>query len=156
MPEPVRFTCSASLPQSPDEIGDGILDLARWSEFKGWGPIPGIRSAEFVKRTQGVVGTVIATVNTDGSRHREEILEWDLPRRITLRLFDFPRPLRFMAREFRETWLFTPGEKTHVSRAFELHPRNALTRPALLVVRSLLRRAIRAQLAQLASSQTPS
>lgn len=96
------------------------------------------------------MGTVIECVNTDGSTHVEEIEEWDPPRRLVLRLRGFSRPLSFIAREFVETWEFSPGRPTPVSRRFELWPRSVLMRPVLWVLSLLLRRAIRAQLDQLA------
>jgi hypothetical protein len=45
--KPITFTCEATLPQKPEEIASQILDLSRWPEFNGYGPLPGIREAEF-------------------------------------------------------------------------------------------------------------
>ena len=60
-------------------------------------------------------------------------------------------PLRFFAQEFRETWTFEGDGPSHVTRHFELESRSLLTKPALYLIRVLLKRAIRAQLDQLAS-----
>ena len=53
---PVTFSCTASLPLALEEIANQILDLANWTSFTGYGPLPGIKAAEFEARPPGVVG----------------------------------------------------------------------------------------------------
>jgi polyketide cyclase/dehydrase/lipid transport protein len=148
MTRPVCFTCRAVIDQTPDEIAAAILDLEQWPLFTGYGPLPGIRSAEFIARPPGVVGTRVAVTNTDGSTHVEEILEWDLPHTIRLSLGEFSRPLCFFADHFIETFEFETGDdpagrqRTRLTRSFELHPRRFWARPILVLIRPLLRRAI--------------
>jgi len=36
------------------EIASGILDVEQWATFRGWGPLPGIKIAEFEVRTEEV------------------------------------------------------------------------------------------------------
>lgn len=141
---PVRTTCSATLVVTPGAIASTLLDLDQWPSFTGYGPLPGIRSARFLARTPGVVGSRIAVVNTDGSTHTEEILEWDPERAIRLRLGGFSRPLRWFADHFDEAWAIEPHADgtTTVVRTFELHPRGWWGVPVLWVVRPLLRRAV--------------
>ncbi len=149
---PVRFQVRATLPQSPQQIADAILDLDQWPAFKGWGPMPGIRSATFERRTDNIVGTRISVTNTDNSTHTEELTIWDPPRTLALRLDGFPSPLSRLATHFDETWRFGPvgtGEPTHAVRTFELHPTSRLTRPLLYPIAAMLRGAIRAQHRQL-------
>ena len=45
--KPIAFACEATLPLSPESIAQQILDLAKWPDFHGYGPIPGIKAAEF-------------------------------------------------------------------------------------------------------------
>jgi hypothetical protein len=72
----ITFTRRETLALAPADIAGQILDLAKWPEFAGYGPLPGIQSAEFEARTPEVVGTRIKVTNTDGSVHVEEIVEW--------------------------------------------------------------------------------
>ncbi|MEZ6243004.1 MAG: SRPBCC family protein [Phycisphaerales bacterium] len=160
VPKPVCFEVRATLPQSPHQIAGAILDLDQWPSFKGWGPLPGIRSAVFERRTQDIVGTRINVTNTDGSTHTEEVTAWDPPRTLALRLEGFSRPLSALATHFDETWRFDPPEDlapTHATRTFELWPRSPLTRPTVLLIAAMLKRAIRSQLRQLAAgARSPS
>lgn len=148
-PRPVCFLIRGTIASTPRQVADGILDLNNWPKFTGYGPLPGIRSAEFETRTEGVVGTRITVINTDGSRHVEEILEWDPPRTLRLRLGEFSAPLCRLAEHFIEVWRFEAGPDggTRVAREFELYPRSAWTRPALQLIRPLLRGAVRKHLA---------
>ncbi|GJM20049.1 MAG: hypothetical protein DHS20C14_22620 [Phycisphaeraceae bacterium] len=148
MPRPIPLTCTATLALSPAEIGDVILDLDRWHEFTGYGPLPGIRSAAFEippdPEADSIVGTRIAVVNTDGSTHAEEILAWDPGREIHLRLGSFSAPLSRFATHFDERWAFdahADGTTTAV-RTFELHARRWWGVPVLWLVRPLMKRAV--------------
>ena len=77
----ITFSCEETLAMPPEEIARQILDLDLWPGFEGYGPLPGIRAAEFEARTPEVVGTRIRVTNTDGSSHVEEIVEWEPDRR---------------------------------------------------------------------------
>lgn len=45
--KPITFSCEATLSRKPEEIASQILDLSKWPEFNGYGPLPGIKHAEF-------------------------------------------------------------------------------------------------------------
>jgi hypothetical protein len=66
---PITFSCEKTLPLAPEEIARQILDLTKWPDFNGYGPMPGIRVAEFDVQTPGIVGSRIRVKNRDGS-HR--------------------------------------------------------------------------------------
>ena len=100
---PITFTCAGASALAPQDIAGQILDLSRWPEFAGYGPLPGIRVAEFEARTDEVVGTRIRVTNTDGSTHVEEVVEWDPGRRVRLRMGEFSAPLSRLA-----AWLLAP------------------------------------------------
>ena len=139
----ISFACQETLPLTLNDIAQQILDLARWPEFQGYGPIPGIRAAAFDVQTPGIVGTRIRVTNTDGSSHVEEIVEWEPGRRLRLRMHEFSAPLARLAMEFVETWEFQPfGSETKVVRSFELHPKSIVAWPLLWAISFLLRRAI--------------
>ncbi len=153
--KPITFTCDETLPLPSDDIARQILDLTKWPEFQGFGPIPGIRAAEFEIQTPGIVGTRIRVTNTDGSSHIEEIVQWEPDRRLRLRMHEFSAPLSRLATEFMETWEFQPvGSETHLTRLFELHPRSIVAWPLLWVISFLLRRAIARHLRQMISGSS--
>jgi hypothetical protein len=140
---PIRFTCVATLPFAPEEIAAQILDLAEWTNFRGYGQLPGIKTAEFEVRTLEVIGTRIRVTDTDGSNHIEEIIEWQPDRRIGIEMKDFSPPLSRLATNFLETWDFVRLDQgTRATRSFELYAKSRLTRPALWLISLLLRRAI--------------
>jgi hypothetical protein len=147
---PITFSCEETLRMPPGEIAGQILDLSRWPDFQGYGVLPGIKVAEFETRTPEVVGSRIRVTSTDGSRHTEEIVEWEPDRRLRLRMGEFSAPLSRLASGFDETWEFEPnGEATKVLRSFELHARSGITRPFLWLISVLLRKAIARNLHQM-------
>jgi len=149
---PITFRCNATLPLTPEVIARQILDLARWPEFGGYGPLPGIRSAEFEARTLDVIGTRIRVTNRDGSSHVEEVVEWHPDRQARLRMSDFSAPLSRLATAFVETWEFErDGDGARVTRSFELHAKSRATRPVLWLISLLLRRAVARHLRQMSN-----
>ena len=146
---PITFACTETLAVAPEEVGQQILNLSNWPAFTGYGPLPGIRAAEFEVRTPGVVGTRIRVTNTDGSGHVEEVTEWEPGRRLRLDMTDFSPPLSRLATRFEEAWDFERmGDGTRVVRSFRLHPKSAFVRPALWLISRLLKRAIAGHLRQ--------
>lgn len=150
---PVCFSCETTLPRPPNEIAEQILDMTNWTDFQGYGPLPGIKAAEFEMRTPDVVGSRIRVQNTDGSSHIEEIVEWEPNRRLRLRMAEFSAPLSWLATGINETWDFErAGDSTRVLRSFQLHGRTGLTRPFLQLISILLKRAIDRHLSQMRST----
>jgi hypothetical protein len=84
--KPITFTCEETMPLAPEDIAQQILDLTKWPEFHGYGPIPGIKVAEFEVQTPGIVGSRIRVTNGDGSSHVEEIVEWEPKHRLRLEM----------------------------------------------------------------------
>ena len=148
--KPITFTCRETLPLAPAEIAGQILDLAKWPEFTGYGPLPGIQSAVFEVRTPEIVGTRIKVTNTDGSIHTEEIVEWQLDARMVLHMTDFSPPLSRLAIRFEEEWVYErAGDDTHVARTFRLYSKSLMTRPVLWLISFLLWRAVARHLRQI-------
>lgn len=151
--KPISFVCEALLPQTSAEIAAQILDLSNWTDFTGYGIIPGIASAEFETRTDRIVGTRIRVINQDRSTHIEEIVEWDVDRRLRLDMKEFSTPLSRLATGFEETWEFKrQGESTRAVRAFKIHPRSFLARPLLKLISLFLKRAIERHLRRMQES----
>lgn len=148
--KPIPFTCTETLPQTPEEIANQILDVTKWLDFKGYGPLPGIKTAEFEVRTPEISGSRIRVANTDGSTHVEEIVEWQLPRRLQLHMKEFSAPLSLLATRIEEIWEFEQaGNETKANRSFRMQPKNALTWPILWLISILLKKAITRHLKQL-------
>lgn len=125
--KPITFACEQTLGLAPEAIARQILDVANWTDFKGFGLIPGIKVAEFEVQTPGIVGSRIRVTNTDGSSHVEEIVEWQPDRRLRLHMKDFSAPLSRLATRFEETWEFERvNNGTRIIRSFELHAKSAL------------------------------
>jgi hypothetical protein len=140
---PITFSCEETLPFAPEEIARQILDLTKWPDFHGFGPLPGIKVAVFEVQMPGIVGSRIRVTNQDGSSHIEEIVEWQPDHRLRLQMKDFSAPLSRLATEFEETWEFRrTGNGTHVTRSFQLHAKSSLARLFLRVISLFLKRAI--------------
>src|SRR5262245_4061563 len=98
--KPITFTCDETLSLAAKELAEQILDVTKWPEFRGYGPIPAIKSAEFEMRTPNIVGTRIRVTNSDGSTHLEEIVAWRPDRRLQLHMGSFSAPLSRLATGF--------------------------------------------------------
>ena len=94
---PITFSCDETLPLSPEDISRQILDLTKWPDFHGFGPLPGIKVAVFEVQTPGVVGTRFHVTNLDGSSYVEEIVEWQPNHRLRLQMKEFSPPLSRLA-----------------------------------------------------------
>lgn len=148
--KPITFACNETLPLTPEEIAEQILDVAKWPDFRGYGPIPGIKSAEFETSTSNVVGSRIRVTNLDGSSHVEEIVEWQPDRRLQLQMGNFSKPLSRLATRFVETWEFERvGNETKAIRSFELNATSMFTKPMLWFISFFLKRAIARHLTEL-------
>ena len=141
--KPITFTCEETLLLAPEDIARQILDLTKWPEFHGYGPIPAIKVAEFEVQTPGIVGSRIRVTNQDGSSHVEEIVEWKPDHRLRLEMKEFSAPLSRLATGFEETWEFKrTGNETHITRSFRLHAKSVPARLLLWMISFFLKRAI--------------
>lgn len=148
--KPITLSCEETLGILPKQIAEQILDISQWSGFQGYGVLPGIKDAEFEVKTPEIIGSRIRVIDTDGSSHLEEIVEWEPERRIRLLMHEFSPPLSRLATDFKETWEFSCiGRDTTVVRVFELHARSRVTRPLLWLISILLERAITRHLRQM-------
>lgn len=149
--QPIVFSCQRTIPKSGTEIAAEIANMERWSEFDGYGPLPGIERAEYELRTETMIGSRVRVRNRDGSTHVEEFYEWDPGHKISMKLHEFSPPLSRLATHFLEEWTFVPqGSATHVTRTFQLFPKSSFTRPLLWIISLLFRRAVAHHLAQMA------
>lgn len=146
---PISLSCVAKFPYPPESIAEQILDLEKWSEFKGYGPLPGIKRAEFEIKTTEIVGTRIRVTNSDGSSHVEEITVWRPNERIELQFGWFSPPLSRLATHFIESLEFTTdGSITIVKRSMHLYPKSIWAAPILWMISFPLQRALSLHLNQ--------
>lgn len=136
--------------RSSREICNELLDTDRWSDFKGYLFLPGIEEAHFDLRTPDVVGSRIKVKNTDGSSHVEEIIEWDVQKKVVLRFQDFSPPLRHLATHFIESWEFRSSNGgTEMTRAMSMHPKGLAGWLMLMPISRLMKKAFEVNAAQL-------
>ena len=141
--KPITFSCEQTLALASEEIARQILDVTKWPDFHGYWPIPGIKAAEFAVRTSEIVGSRIRVTNTDGSKHVEEIVEWQPDHRLQMHMKEFSAPLSRLATRIEETWEFERvGNETKVTRTFQMHAKYAPAWPFLLGISILLKKAI--------------
>ena len=153
---PIEFECTTIILGTPAQIAANIADVERWSEFKGYGFLPGIAKAEYEQRTADMVGSRLRVLNTDGSRHREEFCEWNPGvnpgQKIIIKLHDFSPPVNRLATHFIEEWNFAASDHaTLVRRSFQLFPKQPITRPFLWLISLVFKRAIARHLAEMAA-----
>ena len=140
---PITFSCEETLLLAPEDIARQVLDLTKWPDFQGYGPIPAIQGAEFDVQSPGIVGTRIRVTNRDGSSHIEEIVEWQPDHRLRLEMKEFSAPLSRLATGIEETWEFKrTGIETLVTRSFRLHAKSVLTWLLLWMISFFLKWAI--------------
>jgi hypothetical protein len=140
--KPIRIKIVGYTQKPSQEICSAFLDTDRWPEFKGYSILPGIKNAHFEIRTPTVVGSRIKVQNTDGSSHVEEIIEWDVINKVTLRFQEFDSPLKHFATHFIEEWSF--GKSTHgteVSRAMTMYPKGIYGWVMLVPISQLMKKA---------------
>jgi hypothetical protein len=151
---PITFSCEQRLPLAAEEIARQVLDLAKWPDFHGCGPIPGIKSAVFEVQPPEVVGTRIRVTNVDGSVTWKKSSSgsrsgaWCYTSSSSLRRCHAWRP------GMEETWEFRAvAGGTHVTRSFAMHPQSAMKRMPLWAISFLLKRAIARHLRELSAKQ---
>lgn len=147
--KPVEIKIVGHIQKTSPEICREILDTERWSEFKGYSILPGIKNAQFETKTPEVVGSRIKVQNTDGSSHIEEIIEWDVANRIALRFQEFNSSLQNLATHFIETWEFRESPYgTEASRIMTMYPKGLFGWLMLIPISKLMKKAFEENLRQ--------
>lgn len=148
--KPIEIRITGKTTSSAQEICAQLVDTERWSDFKGYALLPGIRSAKFESKYENMVGSRIKVHNTDGSSHVEEILEWDPDRKVVLKFQEFDSPLKFLASHFIEVWDFqSTAHGTMIARSMLLYPKNFLGWAFLFPISRLMKKAFELNQAQL-------
>lgn len=157
--KPIEIKIVGHIQKSSPEICMEILDTERWSEFKGYSILPGIKNAHFEVKTPELAGSRIRVQNNDGSSHIEEIIEWDVVNKIALRFQEFNSPLQNLATHFIETWEFRNSPNgTQASRIMTMYPKGLFGWLMLIPISKLMKKAFEENLRQTnnVSSNVPS
>jgi hypothetical protein len=140
--KPIEIKVIGKVKKSSEEICSLFLNTERWSDFKGYSILPGIKAAEFTVKTSNLVGSRIKVQNTYDSSHVEEIIEWDIKNRIALKFQDFSAPLNKFATYFIEVWKFNAIENgTKIERSMTMYPKGFLGWIILLPISQLMKKA---------------
>jgi hypothetical protein len=140
--KPIEIKIIGHTQQSSQEICIEFLDTEHWSKFEGYSILPGIESARFETKTPGLVGSRIKVQNKDGSSHVEEIIEWDVVNKVTLRFQEFSPPLQHLATHFIETWEFRKSaDGTEMSRSMRMFPKGIFGWLMLVPISQLMKKA---------------
>jgi Polyketide cyclase / dehydrase and lipid transport len=147
----VELTQSVLFSAPPEQVWALLTDINQMSTFSGWGPIPGIAEARWIKGS-GEVGSVRLVSNRDGTKHQEEVMTLERPTQIEDRVFALESPLRFMVRDVRDGFSLAPeGQGTRLYRTFTFELRSALWWPLAMGIRAMMERAVAGHHAALAS-----
>lgn len=147
---PIEIKIHGHTQKTSQEICSTFLDTERWSDFKGYSILPGIKNASFEIRTPTLAGSRIKVQNTDGSSHVEEIIEWDETSKIVLRFQEFNSPLKKLATHFIETWSFGKSNSdTDVTRSMTMYPKGLIGWLLLMPISQLMKKAFEKNSTQL-------
>lgn len=138
------FVTVSQTTRPPAETFAYIVDLTNWPSFRGWGPLPGIVSAELVGGGSHLAaGARVRVTNTDGSIHLEVVEELVVDRRYRVRM-ELGSPANRLLAQIDEIVELAPSANgTRIVRSFEVTPRSLWTAPlAWLIAKVFLRRAV--------------
>jgi hypothetical protein len=148
--KPILIKITGHTGRSSQEVCAEFLKTERWSEFKGYLFLPGIKKAEFELKTPGVLGSRIKVYNTDGSTHIEEVIKWDVENQIALRFDAFQPPLQNLATHFIETLRFKKSDGgTDIERSMVMYPKGLSGQILLLPISRLMKKSLERNIRQL-------
>ncbi len=141
----VTVTETVALRAAPETVFDFVASESGFLSFPGYGPIPGLARVDFVSGGYQQVGSESRVTNSDGSTHREQIVECERPRRYAVRIHALSSPFQLLVRELDESWEVSPTDTgSRVRRTFGFTLRSVLFWPiSLLLAQGLFRGAVR-------------
>ncbi len=135
---------TVELPLGQEEAFDFLLSPKAYELFTGWGPIPGVLRLDWERGSSAEEGSVGRVHNSDGSTHRERVLEVAQPRRYVVAIDEFSSVFRFLTAGATESWDLTPTDVgTRVDRSFVFRLRSRALLPFGRLVGAIFRRAVR-------------
>jgi hypothetical protein len=148
----ITFTVGADSSISPEQICKEIFDVDRWSDFKGYGFLPGIAKVTMKSPANSIVGTEFYVENTDGSKHKETVQSFNPGKCLIMKMSYFTFPVKNIATHFIERWDFANTNSGYrINRTFELYPKNAFASLPLWLISRLLKQAVARHTHQIAN-----
>ena len=139
----VTFTIEVYYYKEPQYIFDSFMQIEKWNDFKGFGIIPGIKTANFIVKSESIKGSIIQVENSDGSSHKEEILEFEKDTYLKIKMYDFSKPLSYFATFFIEEWVLKKMDDHYkLVRSMTLHSKGMISNFILKVISNNLKYAI--------------
>jgi len=133
-----------TVPASREAAFDLTVDPELFTDFKGYGPIPGIVGVSARNPGATARGSVFDVHNSDGSTHVEEITWFERPERSVRQIREFSSPFRFLVRRVEEEWVLSQvPEGCRAWRAFRFELRSALLYPVARLLALAFERAMR-------------
>lgn len=140
----IEFKITGNFKMQADEFINEIFVAENWSEFKGYGILPGVKHVEIRDYSKSKVGTKFNVTNTDNSRHIETVVEYIPNKLLVLKFSDFTKPLSNYVSHFIETYKFDRVKnKTHLERTFQMYPLNVSGKIMLYMIKYFMKKAIR-------------
>lgn len=141
--KPIEIVTKTRTKMTSKEICNLILDVDLWSSFKGYLFLPGIKSASFELKTENIVGSKIRVISSDNSSYIEEIIEWDIKNKVSLKFIEFSPPLDNYATHFIETIEFKIlSDETEVIRKMTMYPKSMIGKFILIPISRLMKKAL--------------
>ena len=133
----------ALVPTSRSVVMGHLGDIRAMVDFVGYGPVPGIKQANWLTEGGFREGARRQVENLDGSRHEEMIVEVSAER-IVERASHFSSPVRLLVHTITDTFILTDRDgSTQLQRVFVLHLRHLAFWPLGTALAFFLRRALR-------------
>ncbi len=130
-----------------EEVFDFTNAVENMTSFVGFGPIPGIVSARWLEGGGPAPGARREVTKSDGTTHLEEMVTYEPPGRHCARITGLAAPFAWLVREIRDDfWLVADAGGTRVDRIFRAELTVPLAWPAVMLLRPLLREAVRRDL----------
>jgi ribosome-associated toxin RatA of RatAB toxin-antitoxin module len=130
----VHSQASIEIKAFPEKVFDFAIAVTTLPKvFKGYGVIPGIRSAEIVGGGEMREGAIRRVINSDNSVIDEEIIQLTRPTKQTYKLMGgFKPPFSFLVRSGGGDWTFTPShDSTTITWAFYFELTSPLAYPLM-------------------------
>lgn len=135
----VQSQASIEIKASPEQVFDFATAVSTLPKvFKGYGVIPGIRSAEIVGGGEMREGAIRRVTNSDSSAIDEEIIQLTRPTKQVYKLIGgFKPPFSYLVRYGGGDWTFTPSnDSTIVNWKFYFELTSALAYPLMALIMS--------------------
>jgi ribosome-associated toxin RatA of RatAB toxin-antitoxin module len=135
----VQSQASIEIKASPEQVFDFATAVSSLPKvFKGYGVIPGIRSAEIVSGGEMRSGVIRRVTNYDNSVIDEEIIKLTRPTKQTYKIVSgFKPPFSYLVRSGGGDWTLTPSnDSTIVNWKFYFEVTSVLAYPIVALIMS--------------------